>query len=329
MMQRPEFKHKPSPALMKYLKNTEFLIAASEKERVLGVKQSDQDTVELNFINKQTIATGSARAYNHTGSINDSTKIAATFATYTAGFTYSKKGADRTIWELSDQVAKQLRSAAIALHASIETALLARMNTYKSQVVTSATPKSGTWDAANHIFQVLNGDANLSMQKVKGFMREQYYRGTNFDVIADEYIYQLWEHLMQQGAGNSTNTAWQLNGLMPDVTEELTTDAGYLGMGYVIPEGTIGILPWIPKMNRMNEGAAGQIGGLYTSIPDPLGSGLTFAVHEYYAGADNQNAAGETQDVNVHVELSIDLAPVEDVMSTANASPIFKFGLLQ
>lgn len=328
MMQMPEFKHKPSPVLGKYLKNTNFLIPASEKERILGVKQSDQDTVEVNFINKQTISTGSARAYNHTGSINDSTKVTATFTTYTAGFTYSKKSADRTIWELADIVSKQLRSASIALHNSIETALLARLNTYKSQVVTSSTPKSGTWDATNYIFQVLNADENLWMQKVKGFMREQYYRGTSFDAIVDEYLYQLGEHLVQQGQGNSTNLSWQATGLMADVTEELTTDSGYLGMGYIIPEGTIGILPWIPKMNRMNDGAPGAIGGLYTSIPDPLGSGLQFAVHEYYAGADNQSAAGETQDVNVHVELSIDLAPVEDIMSAANASPIFKFGLL-
>lgn len=329
MMLRPEFKHKPSPALMKYLKNTDFLIAASERERVLGVKQSDQSTVELNFINKQTAAIGSARAFNHTGSINDSTKASVTFATYARGFTYSIKGADRTIWELGEQVAKQLRAAAIDLHGDIETALMARMNTYKSQVVTSLTPKSGTWDATNHIFNVLNPDANFWMQKAKGFMREQYYRGVNFDVIADEYLYQIGEQIVQQGQGNSTNLGWQAAGIMADVSQELTTDSGYLGMGYIIPEGTIGILPWIPKLNRQGYGAPGSVGGLYTTIPDPLGSGLTFAVHEYYAAADNQNAAGETQDINVHVEISVDLAPVEDAMSTANASPIYKFGLLQ
>lgn len=329
MMQMPEFKYKPSPALMKYVKNTDFLIPASEKERVLGVKQSDQDTVELNFINKQSISTGSARAYNHTGSINDSTKATVSFTTYAADFTYSIKGADRTIWELADQVAKQIRSTAIALHSSIETALLARFNTYKSKVVTSVSPKSGAWDAANYIFQIANVDSNLWMQKVKGFMREQYYRGVPFDAVVDEYLFQLGEHLVQQGQGNATNLGWQAQGLMADVTEELTTDSGYVGMGYIIPQGTIGILPWIPKLNRMNYGDPGKVGGLYTTIPDPLGSGLVFAVHEYYAGADNEGAAGETQDINVHVELSIDLAPVEDVMSTANATPIYKFGLLQ
>jgi len=329
IMQMPEFKYKPSATLMKYLKNTDFLIPASEKERVLGVKQSDQDTVELNFINKQTISTGSARAYNHTGSINDSTKATVSFTIYAADFTYSIKGADRTIWDLADQVAKQIRSAAIALHSAIETALLARLNTYKTQSVISTSPKSGTWDSTNYIFQVLNADKDLWMQKVKGFMREQYYRGMPFDAVVDEYMYQLGEHLIQQGQGNSTNLGWQATGLMADVTEELTTDSGYLGMGYIFPQGTIGIIPWIPKLNRQNYGDPGKIGGLYTTIPDPLGSGLQFAVHEYFSGADNEDAAGETQDINVNVELSIDLAPVEEAMSTANASPIVKFGLLQ
>ena len=36
----------------------------------------------------------------------------------------------------------------------------------------------------------------------------------------------------------------------------------------------------------------------------------------------------ETQDINVQVEISIDLGPVDAPMSTANANPITKFGLL-
>ena len=72
-----------------------------------------------------------------------------------------------------------------------------------------------------------------------------------------------------------------------------------------------------------------QNGGAYRTIADPLGSGLTFAVHEYASGADNESAGSETQDVDIQVEISIDLAPVKSIMSTSNASPIFKAGQLQ
>ena len=111
-------------------------------------------------------------------------------------------------------------------------------------------------------------------------------------------------------------------------TQELTLDSGFIGEGYIFPVGGIGIVPWIPRMNREGFGSSDSVGGFYTSIPDPLGSGLTFAVHEYFGGADNQNAAGETQDINVNVEISVDLAPLVAPMSTSNAAPVYKFGIL-
>lgn len=331
LMNMPEFKYKPSPVLMKYLKNTDFLIPSSEKERALGTKQSDQDTVEVNIINKQSISTGSARAYDHSGSINDGSKETASFTTTTADFTYSMKGSDRTIWNLADQVSKQLRSAVIALHEEIETTLLANLNSEKSQSVVSTSPRSGEWDDANYIFGIANTDYDVWMQRVRGFMREQYYRGMEMEAILDETLWQKGEYLVQQGSGNSENLAWQMAGLNPgdSPTQELTLDDGYVGLGYVFPMGTIGILPWIPKLNRQGFGDPGKAGGLYTTIQDPLGSGLTLAVHERYVGADNDSAAGETQDVTVHVELSVDLAPLHAPMSTSNADPVFKFGVLQ
>ena len=110
---------------------------------------------------------------------------------------------------------------------------------------------------------------------------------------------------------------------------ELANAVGYDQMSYFIPEGTIGVLPWIPQLNRQGFGDTFQNGGVYRSIPDPLGSGLTFAVHEYATGADNEGGSGETQDIDVQVEMSVDLGPVIAPMSTSNLSPIVKGGLLQ
>ena len=326
LMNQAEFKAKPSTALNKYLKNTQFLIPATEMERALRTKATDAQTVEVNLLNVQSISTTSNRAYNHTGSINDSRKITATFATEAAKFKYSIKQADRSIWQIGEQIAAQLRSAAIALHAAIETTLLARFNTFKSQVVVGLTPRSGTWDATNFIFQIPNTDFSYWMQKVKGFMREQYMTG-QLEAVIDETLFQEFERIANQGAGNAENLVFQVGGVVPGVTEELTLDAGYVGQGYVFPVGTIGILPWIPSKNREGFGGSGENGGLYTSMPDPLGSGLTFAVHQYQTGVDNQSAAGERQDVDIEVELSIDLAPVEANTSTSNLFTMFKFGV--
>ncbi len=329
LMNKAEFKAKPSATLMKYLKNTQFLIPATEMERALAIKATDTQTVKVNLLNKQATTTISARATAHTGSINTSRVQTASFTIYGGKFKYSVKGAERNIWELSDQIAAQIHSAAIAIHSAIETALLARLSTYKSQVVISASPRSGTWDGTNYILGIAQADKSYWMQKIKGFMREQYYTG-QFDAVVDETLMQEFERIANQGAGNSQNLAFQVGGVTPSVTEELSLDASYDGQGYIFPVGSIGILPWTPPLNKTpgGYGSSGEAGGFYTTIPDPLGSGLTFALHQYKTGADNQSAAGQTQDIDIQMEMTVDLAPVEANTSTSNEYPIFKFGIL-
>lgn len=329
-MQAPEFRKNPSPTLQTLLANTNFLVPASEFEATLGLKQSDQDTVAVKILNKQSISVGNARAAAHTGNKNDGTSVNATFTTYAANFGYSLKEGDRTIFQQGDIVSKQLMSAIIALHEDIESGLATWMNTNKSQVVQSLTPRSGSWDATNYKFQIANSDQSRWMQKVKGFMREQKYKGI-YEMIADEVLFQEGEYLIQQGQGNATNLAWQGVDLNARVSQDIVVDSGAIGAGYIFPQGTVGILPWIPKLNRRDGGYgdAGMAGGFYGMLPDPFGTGLMFAIHERHVAADNEDTSGETQDVNVFVEVSVDLAPLKAPMSTSNASPIFKFDVLQ
>ena len=136
-MSAPEFRKSPAPTLQTLLGNTNFLVPASEMERLLGVKQSDQDTVAIKILNKQNISVSNARAAAHTGNKNDGTSVNATFTTYTANYGYSLKEADRTIMELAEIQSKQIMSAIIALHEDIESGLVTWMNTNKSQVVQS------------------------------------------------------------------------------------------------------------------------------------------------------------------------------------------------
>ncbi|GAF76999.1 unnamed protein product, partial [marine sediment metagenome] len=145
MMNKPEFKHKPSAALSVFLKNTNFLVPASERERLWNQKTSDQQTVSTYNLEKQTVALGSARAAAHTGVVGDSGKVDASYTTYARTFKWSIKRAGLNVFDTAEMVAAQVRSAAIDLHAGIETALMANLNTNKTQVVVSATPQSGEW----------------------------------------------------------------------------------------------------------------------------------------------------------------------------------------
>ena len=326
LMNMPEFKRKPSAVLQMLLSNGQSLIDAKERARVMGVKGSDQDTVEVSILNKQTTTSATARAAAHTGSINDSTKATLAFITRAEKFKYSIKQADRdSVFTLNETIAKQMLSAISALHDNLETYYLAWLNTNKSQVVN--TPSLGTWDGTNFIYGVDDGDQEIMFQRFKGFMREQYYKG-QMQLVSNEFVTQKGEFLAQQGVANSTNLGWQLSNISNFASAELANFTGYQGQGYIIPFGTVGLEPWIPNINRSGFGSTYQNGGMYYSVMDPYGLGLTFAVHEYATGADNATAAGETQDVDIQVEVSIDTAPVKAIETTANASSIYKVGVL-
>ena len=328
MMVMPEFKHKPSAVLSVFLKNTNFLIPASAREAAWNQKESDQRVVEINTIDKQASDAVSNRSYTHPGDNGDGTKTTATYTTYGQVFKWSIKQADGHVFDQADMLAKQLLSASINLHSTIETALLANLNTNKSQVVISSDPTGGEWGAATFIFTVAQADIDFYFQRIKGFMRQQYYN-TIFDVVNDGFATQLAEKLIQQGAGNAENQAWQMLGMSGVTSQEAIKAATQVSAGYIIPAGTIGVLPWVPKKNREGFGDAFQVGGKYRTMPDPLGSGLNFAVHEYAEAADNNATYGERQDVNIETEITVDLAPIIAPMSTANASPIFKVALAE
>ena len=327
-MLKPEFKYKPSTALTVMKRNSEFMIPASQREAMWKQKSSDSQTVTIKSLEKQTASVGSARAYDHTGAVGDSGTVNLSYTIYSRSFKYSLKRADYNVFSQGEMTAKQILSAAIDLHSDIETAQMAYLNTNKTQVVVSATPQSGVWDGTNYLFGVANTDANQYFQWLKMFMREQYYKG-NFDVINNVRAQGNAQYLGQQGQGNATNLGWQIDGMDMGASTEFANVSGYDQMSYIIPQGSVGLVDWIPALNRAGHGDVFQNGGKFSTMPDPLGSGMTFAVHQYATGVDNDSAGSETQDVDIQVELSVDIAPFKAPMSTSNLTPIVKAGLLQ
>jgi len=327
MMTKPEFKVKPSAALMAFRNNSNFLIPASQRESAYNQKASDSQVVTIKTLNKQTTTNASVRAAAHTGSINDSSTVNADYTTYAQKFTWSIKQADKDIFSAAEMLAAQYRSAFIDWHERVETALLASMDTNRSQAVVSATPQSGTWDASNYWFGVANGEDDFYFQRIQAFMKEQYYSG-GLEVINNMGAAIRLAQIGQQGQGNATNLGWQIPGLNSYTSTGFANESGYDYMSYIFKQGTIGLLDWIPTLNRQGFGNIFQEGGQYSTMLDPLGSGLTFAVHRYAYAADNATQA-ETQDITIEEEISCDLAPIYAPETTANANPLFKVGLLQ
>jgi len=325
LMNMPEFKRKEDSVIKMLLGNGQTIVSSKERARMNSIKTTDQDTVEISILTKPTTNAITKRSYTHSGNIGDSKKVTLSFITRGQKFKYSVKQADRdSVFSLDQMKAKLLLGHIGLTLDNIESYYLSWLNTNKTQV--ARTPSLGTWDGTNYIYKVASDDASVFFQRVKGFMRENYYKG-QMQMIANEAIAQRAEFLTMQGGANATNLGWQLSGISLYPTTELANDSGYLGMAYVMPVGTLGLEQWIPNMNKTSFGSPFQAGGMYYSIPDPYGSGLVFAVHEIASGADNDGAAGEAQDIDIDVEISVDTAPVKAFTSTPNESTIFKTGL--
>jgi len=319
MFKRPEMRQKPNPVLMLLQQNNSMLIPGLD-----SIKNSDQRTKSISILNRATTTGASARSHNHTGSVGDSTLANMSCATKSRAFKMSLKMGDRNEESYQEMFANRLLSAIMDLHADIETYSLAWLASSKSQVVKSATPKNVEWDASNYLAKVAAADADYLAQYSKSFMRQQWY-DWGLDAIADPRMYALLQQQSAQGAYNATNLGFQFAGIdYVESTDDLTNPTGVEASGYLIPKATVGLVSWIPAANRANAKK-----GIYeySNIIDPLGSGLTFAVHQYTAGADNNATFGETQDVNEFFEVSIDISCVAADISTASESPIFKIGL--
>jgi len=142
--------------------------------------------------------------------------------------------------------------------------------------------------------------------------------------LADSLLASTGDFKAQQGQGNSTNLGFQFSGL--DVKESIElTDSNYAG-GVVLaaPVGMTGIIDWIPKQNRNGKGTFDSVLGGYSTVADPLGSGLTFAIHGFTERADTSAANGNAQDETTQWEISIDLSPQIAPLTAAGASPVFQ-----
>ena len=317
-MQAPEFRYKMTPAFEVAKQNSNFLIPNYE-----ALKTSDSRAVETYIINRSSRSAGSARAYDHSGVNGDTTAVSLTWATYTDKFKLSLKQGDRNIFDNAELLAKQYMNAFINIHNAIGTAAQDYLSTNKNQVELTS-PKGATWNDTNNAYVISAADSNRFAQRVKSIMRQDNYNTNTFDVIADPTQYADLEYIANQGTGNSTNWGFQYNGLNIAESTEITVPDNFTGAAFVMPAGTFGVLPWIPKKNREGWGDMESYVGGYGTIVDPI-SGLTMAVHGYAERADNDTTGSEVQDVNYEFEVSIDLAFLSAPLSTSDASVINLF----
>lgn len=291
----PEMRMKPAPAFSLLSSNDNILIVDAAT-----LKTRDDRSIEAHLLKRTKRTAGSARAHNHTGTIDDSQKVTLTWTTKSDKFSMSLKLLNKSVFSFNDVLANKMEQACINILEDKETEAIAYLMAQRSTA--SPTLKGASFNTTNDAVEISAANATKFYQILKSVFRQNYFGG-NLDVIADSLMSQSAEYLAAQGGGNSANLGFQFPGIRIAESVELT-DADYAG-GVVLamPQGGAAALNWIPKENR-------QGWGDYYSSVGGYGSfnflGYQFAVHAYAASADTSASNGDTQDVQMEFEVSLD-----------------------
>lgn len=293
---QPEMRMKPAPAFGLLTANENFLIVGAET-----LKTRDDRTIEAHLLARTKRSAGSARAHNHTGTIDDSQKVTLTWTTKSDKFAISLKLLDKSIHDFNTVLANKFEQACMNILEDKETEAIAYLVAQRATQQPTGI-KGGTFDATNDAVEIDAAKATTFYQRVKSIMKQNYFSG-QLDVIADSNLQMAAEALAANGAGNATNTAFQFAGMNIVESVELA-DANYTeGIVLAMPLGSVAALNWIPKQNRTGWGDYNSnVGGFGTF----QFMGYTFAVHGYAVRADTSASNGDVQDVTMEFEVSLD-----------------------
>jgi hypothetical protein len=292
---QPEMRMKPAPAFGLLTANENFLIVGAET-----LKTRDDRAIEAHLLARTKRAAGSARAHNHTGTLDDSQKVTLTWTTKSDKFAISLKLLDKSVFDFNTVLANKFEQACMNILEDKETEAIAYL--VAQRATQQPTIKGGTFSAANDAVEIAAANATSFLTRVKSIMNQNYF-GSQLDVIADSNMQIAFQHMLAQGGGNATNLAYQFPGATIVESVELA-DANYdNGIVLAMPKASAAALNWIPKQNRTGHGD-------YNSYVGGFGTfkfmGYTFAVHGYSQRADTSSANGNTQDVTMEFEVSLD-----------------------
>jgi hypothetical protein len=317
---QPEMRMKPAPAFSLLTSNDNFLIVGAET-----LKLRDDRAIEAHLLKRTKRDSGSARAHNHTGTLDDSQKVTLTWTTKSDKTAISLKLLGKSVFDFNTVLANKLEQCAMNILEDKETEAIAYLMAQRATA--QPTLKGGSFNASTNAVEIDGNVSSTFYQRVKSIMRQNYFSG-RFDVIADSLKYIDAERDGSQGSGNSTNLAFQFNGLNIVESPELTDSDYTNGCALVMPQGDAAALNWIPKQNRTGWGDYNSYVGGYGTFNF---MGYSFALHGYAGRSDTSASNGDSQDVTMEFELSLDSsfnkAPLSTIAGRTD-SVIVEFGQL-
>ncbi len=296
--------------------------------QVLNRTREDRPATDAIFNNRTSRVLGTARTYNHTGSKADSSVLNLTWLERTDKFNISLKQGDNNVLSNSVQLANEFEQLFLNFSTGLETIASDFVVNNRSQISTAVAESA--FDGITFVNEITDSTKGTrAMQITRTAMLEnKYNKSARFVIFMDSVGFNRFQQDSNQGAGNSTNLAYQFGNAI--AIESIEMNALAAGLGYtkgfwvVVQDGFFGAPTWIPKQNR--EGKVTKE-NMYSSLINPIDN-RTYAVHSYETRADDSANNGFTQDVVTQWEVSIDLAPELAPLTTANETVLQAFALI-
>ena len=199
-----------------------------------------------------------------------------------------------------------------------------------------------TWDGVNDVMVVAAADRDNYLNYINVEAKADYYNGSLQD-IHHINLMAMYRQQYSQGISNDENLKFQFAGAdQPAIytlpgfkhywTNYVTNGSDHFGTSYIVEEGLIAALDWIPETNR--RGIQAKTGSSWYTVRDPF-MGLEWAVYSYDGCLDTSFATlgggvapqGAPQDYVRIFEISLDLSLNHAPLTVANQTPIMKYAL--
>lgn len=311
----PELRLALRPANTILLKNAPALFANLEQ-----IEDSEGTQADAFYFTRTTDTVSNARIGTHTGDPGTSAHETLAFTVYARNFSTSEKNGMHNVLG-ARLMANDIYNACADIHADIETDTIAWLETNKSGV-NDYNGDFGTFDTTDDIFNVLYTDKDRFFSIISTMMQSNDYK-LGLDTIFSTDGQIIFNEQAAQVATTGTNLAYQLAGYdFSGVTSGITPDADEWFQMYSWQKGSAAMVARVPKINSM--GLETPVAEYFT-FPCPFGSGITFAVHAYWAKSD---AGTYSQDVLKYYQISVDIARGDAPLSESGETVIQKSALL-
>ncbi len=202
------------------------------------IKRSFGNSVVIPVLNAETVTIGNARTCTVAASENTSALVTLTFVTFAWGFTMTPAMHYNNDIGYQADFTRKFEKYLLAFAALLDTNAYNTANTARNQVWNTDT--LAHYPQVANALQVPPSGADDFYNVAPAIMKSMDFNG-RYNVIANTFHGPLVNRFINQGAGNSTNLAFQFAGFDYAYSNRVTNVAGAKSTVLISPEGTYAV----------------------------------------------------------------------------------------